>query len=101
MKGSNFGHFVVTGTDQMHRLSRSKMCATNVSIKGNRTIAGGIISDSVGVGNILVPIHKDVRMSIAPNKRAILDSRDEERQLLHLILQVPSSDAAREAVDIT
>jgi hypothetical protein len=77
------------------------MCATNVSIKGNRTIAGGIISDSVGVGNILVPIHKDVRMSIAPNKRAILDSRDEERQLLHLILQVPSSDAAREAVDIT
>jgi len=76
------------------------MCATNVAIEGNRTIAGGIVGDGIGMSNILMTIHKNVRVGVAPNKRAIFDSRDEERQLLDFILQVSSSDAAGEAVDI-
>ena len=100
MQGSNFGHLEVTSTDQMHSLSRPKMRATNVAIECNRAIAGGVIGDGIGMSNVLVTIHKNVRVSIAPNKRTILDSRYEERQLLHFVLQVSSSDAAGKAVGI-
>ena len=67
MQCTNFGHLEVSSTNQVHRLSRPKMRTTNVAIEGNRAIAGGIIGDGVGMSNVLVAIHKNVRVSIAPN----------------------------------
>ena len=98
MQCSNFGHLEVSSTNQVHRLSRPKMRATDVPIEGNGTIAGWVVGNGIGMSDVLVTIHKNVRVSIAPNKRTILDSRYEKRQLLDFVLQVSSSDAAREAV---
>ena len=74
------------------------MRAANVAIEGNRTIAGWVVGNGIGMSDVLVTIHKNVRVSIATNKRTILDPRYEKRQLLDFVLQVSSSDAAREAV---
>lgn len=52
--------------------ARLEMCSSDIAVKYDTSVTIGIFLRLVGVGNIFVAVHNDVRVCVSPDERTIL-----------------------------
>ena len=96
MQRADLDHVVIPHAYQMHLRSHFHIRAADVTVERQTPFALGIRFDVRRMGDILVSIDDHVRMRISPYQRTVLHPTEQQRQLLHLVLQVLAIDDAAE-----
>ena len=70
-------HVVVTDANQVNFHAGFEMRSSHVAVEDHAAVAVGIFLDQVGIRHVLVSIHQNVRVRVAPDQGSVLRKQND------------------------